>query len=94
MTTTSKVSLVQARYAVAILRVAQGADAGVAARLVEGISRDFPTSEVAAEAAKMHMAAIESYRKLAAAIRERPKNTVSEWRAAQIATSAWIGLVE
>ena len=53
-------SLIKARYALTILRVAQAADRQTAVRLVAGLVRDLPHPSERPEIARIHLAAIDS----------------------------------
>ena len=63
-------SLIKARYASTILRIAQG-DRQTAARLVWGIARDLPHPGERPEIARLHLAAINSFAQLATALNDR-----------------------
>ena len=91
-TTINNTSQIQAKYALSILRVAKGADQDIARRLVEGIARDLPLSDVRAELADAHFAAIESYRSLADSLRQH--HAVHPWKAAFDATNNWLWKTE
>ena len=54
-------SLIKARYALTILRVAQGTDRQTAARLIWGLARDRPHPNERPEIARLHLAAINSF---------------------------------
>ena len=54
-------SEVKARYALAVLRVAQLADRETAARLIRGLARDLPHPEERREIAALHFEAIEAF---------------------------------
>jgi len=62
-------SLVKARYASTVLRVAQTADQHTAARLLSGLARDFPSRNERVEIAELHFRAIDSFVELATALR-------------------------
>ena len=85
-------SEIKARYALAILRVAQGCDRETAARLVQGLARELPHSEERREIAVLHFEAIEAFEKLAEGL--RVSATVSAWKPASDAVSKWLGVVE
>ena len=63
-------SLIKARYALTILRVAQGTDRQTAARLIWGLARDRPHPNERPEIARLHLAAINSFAQLATALHE------------------------
>jgi len=60
-------SLIKARYASTVLRVAQTTSQQTAARLVSGLSRDLPRSTERAEIAELHFRAIKTFSELATA---------------------------
>jgi hypothetical protein len=87
-------SLIKARYASTVLRVAQTADQQTAARLVGGLSRDFPSPTERPEIAELHFRAIKSFSELATA----PDNETASkrehlWKSATDATAAWLNAV-
>ena len=57
-------SEIKARFALAVLRVAQGADRETAARLIHGLSRDLPHSDERREVIALHFDAIQQFEKL------------------------------
>ena len=59
-------SLVKARFASTVLRVAQTTDQQTAARLVRGLAHDFPHPDEHREVADAHLSAIETFFQLAA----------------------------
>jgi hypothetical protein len=59
-------SLVKARFASTVLRVAQTTDQQTAARLVRGLAHDFPHPDEQREIADAHLSAIEAFLQLAA----------------------------
>ena len=82
----NKDSEIKARYALAVLRVAQAADRETAARLVQGLARDFAHLEERREVAALHFEGIEAFGRLAEGLRV---STVapSSWRAATAVVS-------
>jgi hypothetical protein len=62
-------SEIKARYALAVLRVAQAADRETAARLVLGLAKDLPHPDELREVASLHFEAIEAFEKLAEGLR-------------------------
>ena len=86
-------SEIKARYALAVLRVAQAADRETAARLVQGLARDLPHPEERREVASLHFEAIEIFNKLVQGLRVSAV-ALSSWRAATDAVSKWLGAVE
>ena len=85
-------SKVQANYAASILRIARDSDIDVAIRLLVGLMRDPPTSDVAEEQARLHFEAIEAYARLVAALREGRSGGPPPWAAAQSATDRWLAV--
>jgi hypothetical protein len=87
-------SLIKARYASTVLRIAQTADQQTAARLVSGLSRDFPSPTERPEIAELHFQAINSFSELATAL---CNETVSKrqylWNSAMDAAAAWLNAV-
>jgi hypothetical protein len=86
-------SEVKARYALAVLRVAESADRETAARLVQGLARDLPHPDERREVAALHFEAIGVFEKLADVLRT-PKTAQSSWTAATAAASKWLAAVE
>src|SRR5438034_6979279 len=89
----NKDSEIKARYALAVLRIAQAADRETAARLVQGFARDFPHPEERRQVAALHFEVIEAFVRLAEGLRA---STVapSSWQAATNAVSKWLSAVE
>ena len=85
-------SKVQANYAASILRVAQGSDTDTAIRLLVGLMRDPPMSNVTEEQARQHFEAIEAYGRLADVLREGRLGVAPPWAAAQAATERWLSV--
>jgi hypothetical protein len=87
-------SLIKARYASTVLRVAQTVDQQTAARLVSGLSRDFPRPTERPEIAELHFRAINSFSELATALYSE---TVSKrehlWKSAMDSAAAWLNAV-
>jgi hypothetical protein len=86
-------SEIKARYALAVLRVAQMADRETAARLVLGLARDLPHPEELREVASLHFEAIEAFEKLAEGLSVAAV-APSSWKPATAAASKWLGVVE
>jgi hypothetical protein len=83
-------SLIKARYASTVLRVAQTVDQQTAARLVSGLSRDFPSPTERREIAELHLRAINSFSELATALyRETASKREHLWKSATEAAAAW-----
>jgi hypothetical protein len=86
-------SEIKARYALAVLGVAQVADRETAARLVRGLAKDFPHPDEKREVASLHFEAIEAFEKLAEGLRVSAV-AAPPWRAATAAASKWLSVVE
>jgi hypothetical protein len=87
-------SLIKARYASTVLRVAQTVDQQTAARLVSGLSRDFPRPTERAEIAELHFRAINSFSELATALySETASKREHLWKSAMDAAAAWLHAV-
>jgi hypothetical protein len=87
-------SLIKARYASTVLRVAQTADQQTAARLVSGLSRDFPCRTERPDIAELHFRAINSFSELATALCSEPASKREHlWKSARDATAAWLHAV-
>ena len=63
-------SLIKARYASTVLRVAQTTDQKTAARLVRGLAHDFPHPNELQKIADIHLSAIEAFFQLAAELED------------------------
>lgn len=85
-------SEIKARYALAVLRVAQAADRETAARLVRGLARDLPHPHEHPEIAALHYEAIEAFEQLAEGLVVSAAE--SAWKTAFAAASKWLGAVE
>ena len=87
-------SLIKARYALTILRVAQHVDRKTAARLVWGIARDLPHPNERPEIARIHLGAINSFARLATSLNEPTDlNRQKLWASAIEAASDWFRAV-
>ena len=87
-------SLMKARYASTVLRVAQTVDQQTAARLVSGLSRDFPCPTERPEIAELHFRAINSFSELATALyNETASKRQQLWNSAMEAAAAWLNAV-
>ena len=87
-------SLIKARYASTVLRVAQTADQQTAARLVSGLSRDFPCPTERADIAELHFRAINSFSELATALYNETASIRADlWKSAIDAAAAWLNAV-
>ena len=87
-------SLVKARYASTVLRVAQAADQQTAARLLSGLAREFPCRNERLEIAELHFRAIDSFFELATALRSETGSRPQDlWKRAVDAAAAWLQAV-
>ena len=87
-------SLIKARYASTVLRVAQTVDQPTAARLVSGLSCDFPCPTERPEIAELHFRAINSFSELATALyNETASKREHLWKSATDAAAAWLNAV-
>ena len=87
-------SLIKARYAATVLRVAQTADRQTAARLVSALSRDFPCPAERPEIAELHFRAIDTFSELAAGLgSETASKREHLWKSAMDVASAWLSAV-
>jgi hypothetical protein len=87
-------SLIKARYASTVLRVAQTDDRQTAARLVSGLSHDFPCPTERPEIAELHLRAIKSFSELATALyNETAPIRADLWKSAMDAAAAWLNAV-
>ena len=87
-------SLIKARYASTVLRVAQSMEQQTAARLVSGLSRDLPRRTERAEIAELHFRAIKSFSELATALSSEPASRREHlWKGAMDAAAAWLKAV-
>src|SRR4051812_37929822 len=86
-----KDSLIKARYALTVLRVAQTLDRETAARLIRGLARDPPLPDELPKLAGIHQGAIEVFIRLAAGLAE-PTGASQQhlWNAAQDAAKDWL----
>ena len=88
-------SLVKARYASTVLRVAQTTDTNTAARLVGGLARDLPLPNELPQIVETHLFAIDSFIQLASSLSATTDSErQSAWKAALDATADWLRVVE
>jgi hypothetical protein len=88
-------SLIKARYASTILRVARSCDRKMAAHLVAAIASDFPLESEALEIADIHRRAIVSFARLADTLRDTSSpNKQPPWTAAVDTVAVWLRAVE
>ena len=87
-------SLIKAKYASSVLRVAQTLDQQTAARIVSGLSRDFPCPTERPEIAELHLRAINSFSELATALYNQTASMREDlWKSAMVAVAAWLNAV-
>jgi hypothetical protein len=87
-------SLIKARYASTVLRVAQTFDQQTAARLVSGLARDFPCPTERPEIAELHLRAINSFLELKIALnKETASRREHLWKSAMDAAATWLNAV-
>jgi hypothetical protein len=88
-------SLIKARYASTILRVAQTSDRETATRLVGSIAGDLPLQSELPEILDIHLRAIVSFVQLATSLRDttNPKQQ-PPWKTAVDAAADWLRAVE
>ncbi len=82
-------SLVKARYATAVLRIARCSEKHTAADLVEGLMTESPDSDDRPDVARAHRKAIESFGTLADNIRSQSGGRSIHWDAAFAAMDRW-----
>jgi len=87
-------SLIKARFASTVLRVAQTSDQKTAARLVRGLANDFPHPNEHQQIAGVHLRAIEAFLQLAAELEDtiglKQRNL---WSTALTAAHDWLSAV-
>ena len=88
----SRDSEIKARFALAVLRVAQGADRETAARLLHGLSRDLPHPDERKEVTALHFDAIHQFEKLTETLRVSVA-APNAWRSVTEAISKWLSAV-
>ena len=84
-------SEIKARYALAVLRVAQLADRETASRLVQGLARDLPHLDEMREIAALHFGAIAAFENLAEELRLSAKTPT--WALATSAAAKRLSMV-
>jgi hypothetical protein len=87
-------SLIKARYALTVLRVAQATDWETAARLVRGLAHDFPHPNELPEIADIHLRAIDLFSQLATSLGDARNVKPRPWNSALDAASDWLRAVE
>ena len=87
-------SLIKARYASSVLRVAQTADRKTAARLARGLAHDLPHPDEFPDTADIHLRAIDTFSLLAADLDGAANpNQQRLWKAALDAAEEWLRAV-
>ena len=87
-------SLIQARYALALLRIAKTSEKDAALSLLEGLVGDQPLPGVNQELADLHHDAIEAFSGVIDVLQTGSNVAVSPWNAALDATNRWLGMAE
>lgn len=91
--TRTKDSLIKARYALTILRVAQTSEQQTAARLVRGLAHDSPHPNERPEIADIHLRAIDTFFQLAASLGDATNSKPRPWNTALGAAENWLRVV-
>ena len=86
-------SLIQARYAFALLRIAKTSDRKAALHLLEGLVGDRPLPGVDQQLADLHHDAIEAFSSVIDVL-QTGSNVAVPWNAALDATNRWLGMAE
>jgi hypothetical protein len=84
---------VKARYALALLGVAQMADCETAARLVQNLIKDGPRPDERPEIAELHFRAIEVFKQLALSLSDPKLQVRPAWKTARDVTEHWLDMV-
>jgi hypothetical protein len=87
-------SLVKAKYAFTILKVARSADRRTAAELAEGLATDFPAHDDRPEVARAHEHATAIFRQLADSILGAAGGPPGMWDSAFRAIEIWRKIIE
>lgn len=90
----SKESLVRARYAVSVLKVARKIPPAEAIKLVDGLSKDWLDMESDEKLAEARANATLACEELAIALRGDSPGLQAHWDRAASAASLWLSLVE
>jgi hypothetical protein len=85
-------SLIKARYALTVLRVAKAINQETAARLIRGLAHDFPHPNELPEIADNHLRALDSFSRLAVSLGENIKQQ-HPWNTALNAATDWLRAV-
>jgi len=86
-------SEVKARYALALLRVAQIADRQTAARLVQHLIIDGPRPYERPETAELHFSVVEVFKELAEILGDPNSRKPPPWKKAVDVTTHWLNVV-
>ena len=87
-------SLMQARYALALLRIAKISERDAALRLLGGLVVDRPWHGVDQELADLHCDAIEAFNRVIDALQTGSSPAVPTWNRALDATNRWLAMAE
>ena len=87
-------SLMQARYALALLRIAKISESDAALRLLGGLVGDRPWPGVNQELADLHLNAIEAFHRVIDVLQTGSNVAVPPWNAAFDASNRWLGVAE
>jgi hypothetical protein len=87
-------SLIQARYAFALLGIAKTSERDAALRLLGGLVGDRPLPGVNRELANLHHDAIEAFSGVINVLQTGSSVAVPPWNAALNATNRWLGMAE
>jgi hypothetical protein len=87
-------SLIQARYALALLRIAKTSEKDAALSLLEGLVGDRPLPGVNRELADLHHDAIAAFSGVIDVLQTGSSVAVLPWNAALNATNRWLGMAE
>jgi hypothetical protein len=86
-------SEVKARYALALLRVAQISDSQTAGRLMAQLATDGPLPDERPEIAELHFRAIEVFKQLADSLSDPSARKPPAWKTAVDVTTQWLDVV-
>ena len=87
-------SLIRARYAVSILRVAKGAPRQEAIRLVENLSKDWLDMETDGMVADARASATDACAEFVMSLRENSPIAFTAWKRAANAADRWLEVVK
>ena len=86
-------SEVKARYALALIGVAQIADRQTAARLMQHLIIDSPRPNERPEVAELHFRAVDVFKELADSLGDPSSRKPPPWRRAIDVTTHWLNMV-